>query len=46
MARAGLKNLIRDTLWGGLPECYEEESIAVCLQRIYEYVYVRYGEAA
>lgn len=44
--RADVDNLIRDTLWAELPECYDEISISVYRQRIYEYVYTRYKEAA
>lgn len=39
-------NLIRDTLWNELPECYNEVSISVYRQQIYEYVYTRYKEFA
>ena len=39
-------NLIRDTLWNELPECYDEVSISVYRQHIYEYVYTRYKEVA
>lgn len=44
--KAAVDNLIRDTLWAELPECYDEVSISVYRQRIYEYVYTRYKEAA
>ena len=44
--RADVDNLIRDTLWAELPECYDEISISVYRQRIYEYVYTRYKEVA
>ncbi len=44
--RADVDNLIRDILWAELPECYDEISISVYRQRIYEYVYTRYKEAA
>ena len=44
--RAAIDNLIRDTLWEELPECYDEVSISACRQRIYEYVYTRYKEVA
>lgn len=43
---ATIDNLIRDTLWNELPECYDELSISEYRQRIYEYVYTRYKEAA
>ena len=39
-------NLIRDTLWNELPKCYDEVSISVYRQQIYEYVYTRYKEVA
>lgn len=39
-------NLIRDTLWEELPECYDEVSISIYHQQIYEYVYTRYKEVA
>lgn len=39
-------NLIRDTLWEELPECYDEVSISMYRQQIYEYVYTRYKEVA
>lgn len=41
-----LDNLIRDTLWAELPECYDEISISEYRQRIYENVYTRYRVAA
>ena len=44
--KAAVDNLIRDTLWTQLPECYDEVSISVYRQQIYEYVYIRYKEAA
>lgn len=44
--KAEIDNLIRDTLWEGLPECYDEVSISSYRQQIYEYVYTRYGTAA
>lgn len=44
--RATVDNLIRDTLWEELPECYDELSISGYRQKIYEYVYTRYKEAA
>ena len=44
--KAAVDNLIRDTLWAHLPECYDEVSISVYRQQIYEYVYTRYKEAA
>ena len=44
--KAVVDNLIRETLWAELPECYDEVSISVHRQRIYEYVYTRYKEVA
>ena len=44
--KAEVDNLIRDTLWGELPECYDDISISVCREKIYEYVYMRYRSAA
>ena len=44
--KAAVDNLIRDTLWAELPECYDELSISVYRQRVYEYVYTRYKEVA
>lgn len=44
--KAAVDNLIRDTLWAELPECYDEISISVYRQQIYEYVYTRYKEVA
>ena len=44
--KAVVDNLIRDTLWAELPECYDEVSISVYRQQIYEYVYTRYKEVA
>lgn len=44
--KATVDNLIRDTLWAELPECYDEVSISVYRQQIYEYVYTRYKEVA
>lgn len=44
--KAVVDNLIRDTLWAELPECYDEISISNYRQRIYEYVYTRYKEVA
>ena len=39
--KATIDNLIRDTLWAELPESYDEVSISVYRQKIYEYVYTR-----
>ncbi len=44
--KAAVDNLIRDTLWAELPECYDEISISMYRQQIYEYVYTRYKEVA
>ena len=44
--KAEVDNLIRDTLWAELPECYDEISISEYRQHIYEYVYTRYKEVA
>jgi len=44
--KAEVDNLIRDTLWGELPECYDDISISACREKIYEYVYMRYRSAA
>lgn len=44
--KAAIDNLIRDTLWAELPECYDEVSISTYRQQIYEYVYTRYREVA
>lgn len=43
---AAVYNLIRDTLWEELPECYDEASIWGYRQRIYEYVYTHYKDVA
>lgn len=44
--KATVDNLIRDTLWSELPNCYDEISISTCRQKTYEYVYVRYPDVA
>ncbi len=44
--KAAVDNLIRDTLWAELPECYDEISISTYRQNIYEFVYTRYKEVA
>lgn len=44
--KAAVDNLIRDTLWQELPECYDEASIWGYRQRIYEYVYTHYKDVA
>lgn len=43
---AAVDNLISDTLWAELPECYDEISISEYRQWIYEYVFTRYRVAA
>lgn len=44
--KATIDNLIRDILWNGLPECYDDLSISIYRKQIYEYVYTRYKEVA
>lgn len=44
--KAAVDNLIRDTLWQGLPESFDEISISEYRQRIYEYFYIRYRNVA
>lgn len=44
--KATVDNLIRNTLWEELPESYDELSISEYRQRIYEYIYTRYKDAA
>ncbi len=44
--KAEVDNLIRDTLWAELPESYDEISISNYRQKIYEYLYTRYKDAA
>ena len=44
--KAAIDNLIRNTLWVGLPECYSPTSINLYRTKIYEYVYTRYKDAA
>lgn len=44
--KAAVDNLIRDTLWTELPECYDEVRISIYRQQIYEYVYTRYRSVA
>ena len=43
--RAEMDNLIRDTLWEELPECYDDASVASYRQKVYAYVYTRYKVA-
>ena len=44
--KAAVDNLIRDVLWKGLPESYDEIKISEYRRHIYEYVYTRYKESA
>ena len=44
--KAAVDNLIREVLWRGLPESYDEIKISEYRRRIYEYVYTRYKEVA
>ena len=44
--RAIVDNLIRDTLWAELPECYDDASIDVCRQKVYTYVCMYYKDVA
>ncbi|MEG0899969.1 MAG: hypothetical protein RSF40_09705 [Oscillospiraceae bacterium] len=44
--KAVIDNLIRDTLWAELPECYDEMSISSYRQQIYGHVYTRSPNAA
>ena len=44
--KALVDNLIIDTIWAELPECYDELSISSYRQNIYEYVYSRYRGTA
>lgn len=39
-------NLIRNTLWNDLPNCYDITNFAMYQMRIYEYVYTRYPAIA
>lgn len=43
--KAEVDNLIRDTLWAELPESYDNQSISLSRQKIYEYVCMRYPAA-
>jgi type I restriction enzyme R subunit len=40
-----IRNIIRDTLYWDLPECYSDNIIDNYRQQIYEYVYTRYKVA-
>jgi len=44
--KAIVDNLIRDTLWEGLPESYDDSSFTACRNKVYEYIYMRYKTAA
>ena len=44
--KAVVDNLIRDTLWAELPECYDEHAVNQYRAKIYEYVYMRYKVVA
>ena len=44
--KAAIDNLIRDTLWNQLPDCYDEISISNYRQKVYEHVFTRYRDAA
>ena len=44
--RDALGNLIRDVLWKSLPESFPDESIPAYRDRIYEYVFMRFRDAA
>ena len=44
--KAAIDILIRDTLFEELPECYDDDSISMYRQQIYEYVYTRYRAVA
>lgn len=41
---AEVSNLIRDTLWNKLPEVYNDKSIDIYRQHIFEYFYLRHKE--
>ncbi len=44
--KAAVHNLIRDVLWEELPGSYDKVHILKYRQRVYEYAYVRFKEAA
>lgn len=44
--KATIDNLIRDTLWAEMPECYDDISISRYRQKVYEYVFTRYKDVA
>lgn len=41
-----VKVIIRDVLWSGLPQCYDDNDLAICRQKIYQHVYTRYKVVA
>lgn len=43
--QADIDTLIRNTLWGGLPECYNESAISTYRKKIYEFVFSVYPAA-
>lgn len=45
VTRDAVKILIRNVLWGGLPESYSDESLENCREKVFEYVYMRYKAA-
>ena len=46
VTQAIVDNLIRDTLFDGLPQCYDDQSITNYRNRLYEYIYTRYPDVA
>ena len=46
VTQAIIDNLIRDTLFDGLPQCYDDQSITNYRNRLYEYIYTRYPDVA
>ncbi len=40
--RAAIDLIIRDTLWNELPEAFDEKSVAICRQNVFEYIYNHY----
>ena len=43
---AAVDNVIRDILWAELPECYDEKSITDYRDKVKNYIYERFREAA
>ena len=43
---ASVDNVIRDILWAELPECYDEKSITDYRDKVKNYIYERFREAA